>query len=202
MAVDLRSERNLGLIGSVLVLVGGFVGVVPYMGAFKGALSLVGEILVLIALKGIGDKLGDNRPFRYYLYSVVVFFAGLLLAVILVIVGVFSLSGSTMAFGHPLRSAMGIFGATMVVLGGLAVLAVLILGIYFAIKAWHATYAVTGVEEFEQVATWMKWGVITLIILVGVILLLIAAIYQIIAFANLPEELEPPRRAEPSNPVR
>ena len=199
--VDLRSERNLGLVGSVLVLVGGFIGVIPYMGAFKGALSLVGEILVLIALKGIGDKLGDDRPFRYYLYSVVVFFAGLLLAVILMIVGVFSLSGSTMAFGHPLRSAMGVFGATMVALGGLAVVAVLILGVYFAIKAWRAAYEVTGVEEFNQVATWTKWGVITLIIFVGVMLLLIAAVYQIIAFANLPEELGPPRDTGTFDPV-
>ncbi|ASA77312.1 DUF996 domain-containing protein [Thermococcus sp. 5-4] len=187
---DLRSERSLGLVGSVLVLVGGFIGVIPYMGIFKGTLSLVGEILVLIALKGIGDKLGDDRPFRYYLYSVIVFFAGLLLAVILMIIGVFSISNSTMAFGHPLHSSMGVFGATMVTLGGLAVVAVLVLGIYFDIKAWRAAYEVTGVEEFDQVATWTKWGVITLIIFVGVILLFIAAVYQIIGFANLPEEIE------------
>jgi len=51
------------------------------------------------------------------------------------------------------------------------------------------------VEKFDKVATWTKWGAITLIILVGAVLLLVAAIYQIIAFANLPEELEPRGKA-------
>ncbi|NJE06221.1 DUF996 domain-containing protein [Thermococcus sp. M36] len=200
MVVNLRTEKNLGLIGSIFILVGGFVGVIPAVGVFRGTLSLIGEILVLIALKGIGDKLGDDRPFRYYLYSIVVFVGGLVLALILVLIGVFSLSGSTMAFGH-VHSPMGIFGATMLAVGFLGIVAVLVLGIYFTIKAWRATYEITGVDEFDKVATWAKWGAITLIILVGAILLLVAMVYQIIAFANLPEELEPHWKPKQFSPI-
>ena len=47
--VDISSERMMGLIGSVLA----FAGVIPRVG---GILSLIGLILVLIALNGIGTS--------------------------------------------------------------------------------------------------------------------------------------------------
>ncbi len=190
MKVDFKSERTLGLIGSILILVGGVGGVIPYVGFTTGSLSLVGGILVLIALKGMGDKLGDDRPFRYYLYSILVAFGGVILAVIFLLVGFFSFSSAEMAFENEFHNSLGYMGITMIVVGLFVIFVVLILGVYFAIKAWRATYELTGVEEFDKVATWNKWGVITLIILIGFLFLLIAEIYQIIAFANLPESIE------------
>jgi uncharacterized membrane protein len=196
MTVNLRNEKNLGLIGSILTLVGGFVGVIPALGVFKGTLSFIGEILILIALKGISDKLGDDRPFRYYLYSILIVFGGVLLALLLAVIGIISIPAFT---NHASPASM--VGVGMIGTAVLVILAVVILGIYFSIKAWRATYEVTGVEEFDKVATWTKWGIITLIILVGAILLLVAVIYQIIAFANLPEEMEPRERASSFNPI-
>ncbi|QDA32363.1 DUF996 domain-containing protein [Thermococcus indicus] len=190
MGVDVKSERTLGLVGSILGLVGGFTGVIPYVGALSGSLSLVGAILILVALKGIGDKLGDERPFRYYLYSIVVAFVGVILALILVVIGVLSMANASIAWGEPLRHPMGYFGAGMLIFGFLAFVAVLIIGVYFAKQAWEAMYEITGVDAFQSTAKWLWWGALTAIILVGFILLLVASIYQIIGFANLPEELE------------
>ncbi|ASJ06935.1 DUF996 domain-containing protein [Thermococcus pacificus] len=190
MTVNLRSERNLGLIGSVLVLVGGFLGIIPYIGTFLGTASLVGQILILISLHGIGNKLGDDRPFRYYLYSIVVVIGALIIAAVMALVGILTVP-SFVNNGD----WTGLVGVSIIGMAVLLLLAALIIGIYFDIKAWRATYEITGVEEFDKVATWTMWGAITLIILVGAILLLVATIYQIIAFANLPEELEPKEKA-------
>lgn len=89
-----------------------------------------------------------------------------------------------------IHTKMGTVGLMMVVLGLVLIVLAVILTVYFHIKAWRATYEITGVEEFNQVATFLKWGAITLIILVGAILLLVAQIFRIIAFSKLPEEME------------
>jgi uncharacterized membrane protein len=57
VTVSIKSEKNYGLIGSVLVIVGGFLGIIPYIGVIMSTVSLVGQVLILLALKGIGDKL-------------------------------------------------------------------------------------------------------------------------------------------------
>ncbi|MDI3476330.1 MAG: hypothetical protein PWQ95_2058 [Thermococcaceae archaeon] len=183
MKVDLRTEKNMGLIGSILSLVGGLLGSVPYVGVLFSLVSLVGFVLLLVALKGIGDKLGDDRPFRYLLYSVIALIGGLVLFIILAVAGIISLAALEGEGGE-------VFALGIVIFGLLLFLAVLVVAVYFEIQAWRATYEITGVEEFNQVATFLKWGAITLIILVGAILLLVAQIFQIIAFSKLPEEME------------
>lgn len=183
--VDLRSERTLGLVGSILLLVGGFVGVIPYIGAVIGSVSLVGMILVLIALKGIGDKLGDDRPFKYYLYSVVIAFVGLVVLVVFVLAGILMLPEHG-EFSDP----FAMVGIGMIITAFILFVVFLVLGVYFEKQAWDAVYELTGVKEFRETAKWLWWGALTAIILVGLILLLVAAIYQVIAFANLPEEIE------------
>ncbi|NJE30964.1 DUF996 domain-containing protein [Thermococcus sp. 18S1] len=196
MAVSLKNEKNYGLIGSVLVLAGGFLGIIPYIGAFMGAISLVGQVLILLALKGIGDKLGDDRPFRYYLYSVIAGIAGLILAAVLVIIGALSIP----AFVEN-GDSVSLVGISLLGTGLLVLLAAAIIGIYFTIKAWRTTYELTGVEEFDKTATWLMWGAILLIVLIGLVLLLVAAVYQILAFANLPEEFEERMKEEEFNPI-
>ncbi|MCD6373552.1 MAG: DUF996 domain-containing protein [Thermococcus sp.] len=200
MGVDVRSERTLGLIGSVLTLVGGFVGVIPHVGVFMGTLSLVGWVLVLVALNGIGNKLGDDRPFRYYLYSFLVAFVGVIVAVIFIVVGAVSISNANMVGMSPFEHPWSTFGVGVLIFGFILFIAVLILGVYFEKQAWEAMYELTGVKEFHETAKWLWWGALTAIILVGLLLLLIASIYQIIAFANLPEELEE-RGGEKFNPI-
>ncbi|CAD5244009.1 DUF996 domain-containing protein [Thermococcus camini] len=197
--VELRSERNLGIIGSVLVLVGSFTGVIPYWGMVAGGLSLVGEILVLIALKGLGDKLKDDRPFRYYLYSVIATIGIAVIAIIFMAVGIVAMASTGMTFNETPEQVLGALGMGMIFLGLALILAAVVVGIYYAVKTWRVTYELTGVEEFDKTATFIKWGAITAILLVGILLLFVAAIYQIIAFAKLPEELEGKPQTETIN---
>ena len=208
MKVDVRSERGLGLIGSILALVAGFLGAVPYIKVFAPILSLVALILILLALKGTGDKVGDERPFKYYLYGIAVAIAGVavIFTLIILFTAVVSVSTvSTVSTVHyavhsvhveqtttntgntPGSAAFGVL-AIAVIVALIAVTAVL--SAHFGKQAWEAMYEITGVKEFHETAKWLWWGALTLVIFVGSILLLIAAIYQIIAFYNLPEVLE------------
>ncbi|NJE42307.1 DUF996 domain-containing protein [Thermococcus sp. GR6] len=184
MAIDVKNEKNFGLWGSILALVAAFMGAIPYIGVFGSTLSLIAFILVLLALKGIGNKVGDERPFKYYLYSVIVAIAGVVFAIVLILIGAITLPKGGM--NEPYET----FGIGMVLLGIILIIAVFILAVYFQKQAWEVMYEITGVEEFQKTAKWLWWGALTLIILIGSILLLIAAIYQIIAFSNMPEELE------------
>ena len=206
MTVDVSSEKNLGFWGLLLSLVGAFI---PYIGS---VLALVGFILVLIALKGIGDKLGDDRPFRNYLYGFVFSIASLLV-VFGLIFGVMGLTSlhSTSEFHYGgveeitpgqnvvINEDLGGGSSSWLLSIGLVVLVVFIVAAieaYFKSRAWGAMYELTGVKEFEDASTWMKWGAFTAIIGVGLILIFVGKIFAILAFNRMPatigkEEPEP-----------
>ncbi|MCD6523600.1 MAG: DUF996 domain-containing protein [Thermococcus sp.] len=196
--VDISSERMMGLIGSVLA----FAGVIPRVG---GILSLIGLILVLIALNGIGHKLHDERPFNYYLKAIIVILVLVIVGVVVIAAAFVVSSSSIDSLGKGTElivspgSSITIIeeesphltgeGIALLVIGAGIILAGIIVGGYFQKKAWESMYKLTGVEAFQNTAKFLWWGVLTIVILIGAILLLISEIYQIIAFANLPEKL-------------
>ena len=205
MKVDVKSERSLGLIGSILALVSG--GVVPII-VFTSPLMLVALILILLALKGIGDKAGDERPFKYSLYAIAALIAGVAVVFTLIILftAVVSVSPVSTVTVHSAVYSVNVGRTTThitstenhhVAFGVLAIAAIVVpivvtavLSAHFGKQAWEAMYEITGVKEFHETAKWLWWGALTLVILAGLVLLLVAAIYQIIAFSNLPEVLE------------
>jgi len=196
--VNVRSEKNLGMWGSILALLGGFI---PYFG---GVLALVGLILVLVALHGIGKATGDDRPFKNYLFA---FIAGIavLIAIAFVVLAVFGFSSMGIAvheeFSRPITVTPGETVIThevesspplalgMVALVFLLVVAVVIISAYFEMRAWSAMYEITGTKEFSDAANWFKWGAMTAIVLIGFLLIFIARIFVILGFSNMPEEV-------------
>ncbi|ASJ03348.1 hypothetical protein A3L09_08810 [Thermococcus profundus] len=205
-SIDISSERTLGLVGSIL----GLMGAIPYVGSI---IALLGLVLVLIALHGIGSKMGDERPFKNYLKGFIVVLAAAIIAVILIIAVVMvngTESHTSSEFTFEPGSTVDIIegndegpsasAIAAIVLGGIAVIAGIILGAYYQKKAWEAMYEITGVKEFKETAKFLWWGVLTIIILVGVILLLVSDIYQIIAFSNLPKRIAK-KSPQPDVPV-
>ncbi|WP_457752455.1 DUF996 domain-containing protein [Thermococcus sp.] len=199
--VDVSSEKNLGFWGLLLSLIGAFI---PYIGS---VLVLVGFILVLISLKGIGDKLGDDRPFKYYLYGFVFSVAGLLIAVILIFgfLGLVSFHSTSEFHSGMVGSEEITPGQNVVIhenLGGLSspgivfigavivvILVMVAIDAYFKSKAWKAMYELTSVKEFDDASTWMRWGAFTAIMVVGLLLIFIGRIFAILAFNKMPEIL-------------
>ncbi|NJE06222.1 DUF996 domain-containing protein [Thermococcus sp. M36] len=191
--------------GSILALLGVFI---PYLGS---VLALVGFILVLVALHGIGKAVGDDRPFKNYLYALI---AGIAVLVVFIFAVFAMLTSSTMMEvqiheefpGQDMISPGEHTTITRDYSGGLSVLSILgvfllfvliaIVNAYFEMRAWDAMYEITGTKEFEDAANWFRWGAITAIVLVGLLLIFIAKIFVILGFSNMPEELEEKRPAE------
>ena len=199
--VDVSSEKNLGFWGLLLSLIGAFI---PYL---RSLLILVGFIMVLISLKGIGDKLGDDRPFKNYLYGFIFSIVGLMISAIFIF-GIFGLTAlhSTSEFHSGMvgseeitpgqnivihENLGGPSSTGLVFIGAIILLLFIIAAIdaYFKSQAWGAMYELTNIKEFEDASTWMKWGAITAIIAVGLLLILIGRIFAILAFNKMPPTL-------------
>ncbi|ASJ01728.1 hypothetical protein A3K92_06130 [Thermococcus gorgonarius] len=166
-------------------------------------LGLIGFVLLLISLHGLGEKLNDERPFKYFLKSFIILLVG-------VVVGVILILGAFAAYSHTtdriVYQGEGItlhesdFGAEsheltttgylMVFIGLVIILVSFVASAYYGKKSFEALYELTNVKAFKDAANFLWWGALTLIILVGVILLLISSIYQILAFYDLPPRLE------------
>ncbi|EEB74804.1 DUF996 domain-containing protein [Thermococcus sp. AM4] len=171
--VDVSTERMLGLIGVLSPI----ASLIPYIG---GAFSLLGWVLVLIALHGIGEKLGDDRPFTYYLYGFIIGFVTLILIVFMIV-------------------ALQMGGVILALLIGIPLI---IASLYYRKEAWYMLGRITGINEFVEASKFLWWGGLTMIILVGFVLLLVAWIYQILGFVNMPRTLKKGRlssalRSEP-----
>ncbi|NJE84590.1 DUF996 domain-containing protein [Thermococcus sp. CX2] len=184
VVVNVRSEKNLGMWGAILNLLGGFI---PYIG---GIIALVGFLMVLFSLKGISDATGDERPFKKYFYGVLFAIGGIIVIAVLLL--------SMLAVFPSGRELSKSAGIGIAVLFFVLLISLIIGSAYFQKQAWEAMYEITKTQEFRDAANWVWWGALTSIVLIGFILLLIAQIYIIIGFSKMPEEIgeEPAPSAE------
>src|SRR2546427_12777094 len=83
---SLGQAKTLGGVGSILVL----LSPIPYAGA---VLSIVGFIMILIAVKYIADILGDQKIFNNMIIAVVLAIIGIVVGVVVVLGAVYSLIG-------------------------------------------------------------------------------------------------------------
>jgi uncharacterized membrane protein len=88
---------------------------------------------------------------------------------------------------------MAVLGSLIV--GLIAMWIVLIIAARFLRKGYEGIADKTGTETFRSVGRWYYYGAWLAIVLVGFILILIAAILQIVAFFSLPEY--PPTHSVP-----
>ncbi|HEC82238.1 MAG TPA: DUF996 domain-containing protein [Thermoplasmatales archaeon] len=190
---NLSNARMYGGIGALLMLVGGFI---PAVG---GIIPLIGLILVFIAVKSIANETNDESIFKNYLWYFVVSIVAMV-----VVFGIFIASFGA-AGGFSILNMMQMQGGQTVnpeditslvgnMMGGcLAALVIgwilMIVATLFLRKSFNSIAEHTGVKLFATTGLLFFVGAITLVILVGGILLLIAAILEIVAFFSLPETL-------------
>ncbi|WP_297439040.1 DUF996 domain-containing protein [Thermococcus sp.] len=141
-------------------------------------LGFVGFVLKLIGVKKISDATGNGEIFSKYLWSAVL----AIVASILMLAGMISgmLSGHMMGIG-----AMMIVGAILMIVAA-----------YFMKQSYDMVAEETGVSMFGTVALLYIIGAVLTIVVIGVILILIAAILEIVAFFSLPDSV--PGKAEPT----
>lgn len=173
----LRDAKMLGGIGAILLFI-------PFA-------SLIGYILILIAMKYISDLTRDRSIWDNSLY-----------AVILVIIGAVA---GTLFFVLPIILGFTLFGGfdptnpfanIALFFGGLAAIWIFaLIAAVFWRRALDTTGALTNVTMFGTAGLLYLIGAALVIIVVGIFLVFIADILLIVAFFTLPDEL-------PGSPAR
>lgn len=189
--VELSNAKLFGGIGAILMLVGGFI---PYAGPI---VSILGLVLLFIAVKTISDLTNDKNIFSNYLMH---FIFGILIIVAIFVIMIIAfgaaggftwLSSLENAEITDFESFWEYFGE---IIGGcvLALIVGWILSIISAIylrRSYNGIAEHTKVDLFKTTGTIYFIGAITTIVLIGFLILLIARIIEIIAYFSLPDKL-------------
>ena len=161
----LGDAKLLGGIGSILLLIPG--------------VSIVGYILILIAGKFISDELGDKSIFDNMLYAVIAGIVGVAAAAFIIFTG----------------AMFGVFTFAISAIAGLIVgLAIawigLIVSSIFLRRAYGTMATKLNVDTFKTAGLLYFIGAILTIVLVGFLILFVAAILQIVAFFSINEMVQ------------
>lgn len=159
----LSQAKTLGGVGSILIFI-------PFV-------SIIGYILIIVAIKDISDDLQDKSIFRNIVIAAVTGIVGAVAGAAVIVFGAVTgvLTGGVSAF-------LGIFTGLFVVWVFLIVSAV------FLRRAYGSMSKELGVNMFSTAATLYLVGAALTIVLVGFILLFIAEILQAVAYFSIPDQ--------------
>lgn len=161
--MNLRDAKIWGGIGAILSLIG---------------LGVIGFILKLVGVKKIAEATGNNDIFRYYLYSAV-------LAVV-----AFAIM-SSVYYPMMMRGKMFDFFALGTFLTAFIVAVILlIIAAVFMKKSYDLISLETKVGWFRTTAILYIIGAVLLFVGVGALVLIVAAILEIVAFFSLPDTIQ------------
>jgi uncharacterized membrane protein len=185
---SLSQAKSLGAVGSILVV----LTAVPSVGALLG---IVGFILILVAIKGISEVVGDRSIFNNMLVAVGLVIAG-------IVVGTLVLVGSLLRFvglnnlslgpdfnpsAVPTGDWVGLIGSILI---GLAVVWImLVVSAVFVRRSYGSIASKLNVGIFGTAGLLYLIGAATTIILVGFLILFVAQILVVVAFFSIPSQL-------------
>lgn len=203
--MNLETSKNLGGIGALLLVIG-FLGLIGT--GYSGILSLVGLVLVLVAMKGLSDYYKEAGIFNNTLYgfvtsiiAVVAFVAVIAVTLLnaLADLGIADWTNTaewTAAFQEHLSDMSALFKF----IGGI-ILAVVVLFILLVIaaifyrKSLNMLSSKSGVGMFSTAGLLLLIGAVLTIILIGIIIIWIAIILLAVAFFSIKS---PTTQATPS----
>ncbi len=191
---NLSEAKVYGGIGAILMLIGFFI---PYGGPI---ISIIGLVLIFIAVKAISEITKDEDIFRNYLMHFI-FTILAFVAIIVIMIIAFGAAGgfSWITEISELQSEditdfntfWDLFGDMIV--GAIVALVVgWILAIISAIylrKSYNSIAEHTKVGTFKTTGTIYLIGAITVIVLIGFLIIFIAKILEIVAYFSIPEAL-------------
>ncbi|ADI32561.1 DUF996 domain-containing protein [Staphylothermus hellenicus] len=187
--MDLESAKILGLVGVILELVGSLTGVSGY----GSILSIVGLVLLLIAVHELAEISGVKAIFDKYLMGVIFVIIGVVIVIIIIIpLGLMGIGVPVYIRGNGFPStslpSLPIAVIIAVIIAFIIMYIFLLLG-YIRIRDSYYMIADTFKHNiFHTVGTIYFIGAILTIILVGFIILLIGNIIELVAWATLPTQ--------------
>lgn len=172
--MSLDSDRTLGGVGALLIAVGSFF---PF-------LSLVGIILVLVAMRGLADYYKGDSLFKNALYGFIFGIIGIVAAIVLFVVFFSSFmvtftgsNGTIPVAVFPTVSGLGLLILILVV-----VLVFSVLQAVFFLRAFGVLADKSGEKMFRTAGLLLFLGAILTIVLVGFVLLFVGWILATVAF--------------------
>jgi uncharacterized membrane protein len=198
-----ETNKTLGGIGAILML----VGFIPFA-AFAGIVSLVGFILVLIAMHGFAKTYNESRIFNNVLYSIVACVVGVATAGSVAVVAVLTTlkdflyqvypswngNWSSLSGLNPITTNLNISAVLPFIADVIAILAIVwitaILVAFFLRKSLKALSAKTNVNLFSTAALLLLIGAFLTIVLVGFLLIWVAILLIAIAFFQIKPQPE------------
>ena len=162
---SLSSAKTLGGIGGILVFIPG--------------LSLVGWILILVALNDISDVVQDRSIFDNALIAGITAVLGSVVLLVFLLSGAF---GALIAIGGFASRTAGILAA-IGILGAFWIFAVI--SAIFLKRAYDKAAQRLNVNAFATAGLLYLIGALTAIILIGFAIILIALIFQVVAYFSI-----------------
>ncbi|WP_308700751.1 DUF996 domain-containing protein [Pyrococcus yayanosii] len=184
--MTLKDAKLYGGIGAILGLIGGLVPRIGFV------LSLAGLVLIFMAVKKISDETGDKDIFDDFLKAFIIQIGGIVLAAIIAIatVGAFILGAGIEGMMREARNIAAILGGVLIALVILWI--ALVIATYFRKRSYERIAERTGTDLFRTTGLLYFIGAITMVVLVGLLVIFVAAILEIVSFFSLPDELERP----------
>jgi uncharacterized membrane protein len=205
--MTLESNKTLGGVGALLMVLG------PFLGVYTVVIGLIGLILVLIALKGLSDHYNEAGIFNNALYGVImVIVGGVIFVAVIVVAAIDLLStlgievanwGDWAAFQRinwqDLMTLDILWPYIAAILGGLVVLFVfVVVAAIFLRRSLNTLAAKTGVSMFSTTGLVLLIGAVLTIVAIGFLLLWIALILLTVAFFSIrTQTAQPPPPTPP-----
>ncbi len=181
--MDLKTAKLMGGIGAILTL----LSFIPSIGWL---LSIVGFVLVLLAVKTISDEVKESKIFSDYLIAVVLSVVSLLVLFFGGIASIFGIMRMFMQGAGLMGLRSRAFSALGIILLLLVAWVISIIGSYFIKSSFDEISEKTGEKNFKTAGLLLFLGAILLIAFgTGAIVSLVGGIFEIIAFFSLPDEL-------------
>ena len=179
--MDKSTVKNVGGIGSLILVLSPLIGMIPIIG---GLINLIGLIMVIYAVYGLSKVYKAPDVFKNYLIGIIIAIVGTVIAGIVGFASIFTVINS-----KGVSNLM--FGMTSILSSLLIPLVILwIAGIiwgYFVRKAFREASDVAKNENFKWAGDLLLIGNVLLIILIGGLVAWIGLIFQTIVFFGLKE---------------
>lgn len=192
-----REVANLGFMGVLFEVIGFVVSIIPFIGTLGSLLSLVGTIMLIISYFRLAKAWQDEKLRNLSKWYVIGLVATIIASIIVGII----IAGSVVTAGG-IGAVMGNDGTANVgnILAGLFAglgigaffAALFVLLIYLAVKIiFYYLYAhiasISGISQFKTTGLLFLIGTLTSFILIGFVIMIIGAVFHIIAWSKAKE---------------
>ena len=191
----LRDAKNYGGVGAILLLISTFVPVVGIV------VSIVGFVLVLVAVKYISESVGDRAIYSNIVYFIILAIIGSVVVFLFVVAALlpFLVLGGFPPTTGPIdiTDPATILAATTFLIGLGIGWVIAIVAALFLRRSFNSISTSLGVGLFGTAGLLYFIGAILLIVVVGFVLIFIAEILMIVAFFSIPEQAPQPAPMAP-----